>query len=165
MHNRLNRWVWHHTRFYNSVTDTIDCVLPFVVALLQHQHAQGFLASVETDQFCNPVLEHPGWDAAFGNAEHNRPKANCPWRWSTVGTLCAQCHDSPALIGRTSFLTNWPLSRMTLPCHHGELAEAGKRPAATTSIMAQFAVQAAQAIRAVPRKNSVKQTKRSWSPR
>ena len=155
VHIRLNRWIWAHARFYNSVKETIDHVLPIVIAVLQHQHAQGFLASVETDQFCNPVLEHPAWDAAFGMAEHNRPKPNCPWRWSSVGTLCAQCHDSPALVGRTDFLTNWPLSRMTLPCHHGELAESGMRPAATTSVMAQFAVQAGQAISAVPRKTAL----------
>ena len=79
LHIRFSQWLRSESRSTGPAA-AMNTLLPFVIQLLQHQHAQGLLGSLEFDP-ADGMLEHPVWksawktDGAFNSLPYSLPMA------------------------------------------------------------------------------------------
>lgn len=76
VHIRLAQW-FHQEATHTSMPRARDTIFPFVVSLLLHQQAQGFIASLDCNVAACGLLEHWSWKQAFGD-----DASSMGWNWT-----------------------------------------------------------------------------------
>ena len=135
VHIRLAQWL-HQEAAHTSMPRAKETILPFVVSLLVHQQAQGFIASLDCTVAECGLLDHRSWKQAFGE-----DASSMGWNWTSVKGPCSECLRSESLRRRLDVLANWPVAPLVYQCPHGAMREAGPRPRPDLSVETQFAHQ------------------------